>query len=178
MDSERTPRTLRVASREPKVFISFKHNRQMLWVATRLKTALEQRFVEVYRLIDDPRTGALFSDQIREGIASSDGLVALWSPLGSAAHYVKMEYRIARELGRPVALARSNNAPLPPDWNRDERFETLDNAVSWPRGLFARNMDPSFRLGGDWNALADRLAEWARSARDGTLPPHRPGGQL
>lgn len=163
---------------EPRVFISFKHNRPMSWIAKQMKFGLEQRFVEVYRLIDDPRTGSKFSDQIREGIEWSNALIALWSQQGAASHYVKLEYRTARELRRPIALVLGEgNPPLPPDWNPDERYERLD-MVAFPRGLFA-NADwsnPNIVRRQAWDQLLDRLAEFARGARDGKVvaPPPSP----
>jgi hypothetical protein len=162
-----------VAIPETRVFISFKHNRWMTWVASTAKLGLEQRFIQVYRLIDDPRTGALFSQQIREGIAWSHGVLVLWSPMGAASPWVQYEYNTARELGRPIALVRTNDAPPnPPDWIEDERTEELA-MVAWPRGLFARSMNPSVPAWkrGEWNALLDRLADWSRAARDRRLPP-------
>lgn len=162
------------ALREPRAFISFKHNRNMTWIANQLKFGLNQRFVEVYRLIDDPRTGALFTQQIDEGIEWSDFVVALWSDQGAASHYVRYEYRKARELPRAIALVKTTEAPLPPDWNPDERYETLDMVV-WPRGIFADTHDPNFgfRPGQQkWRALLDRLSAFARRARDGEIPAH------
>lgn len=161
---------------DPRVFLSFKHNRPMLWIAEQMKFGLEQRFVEVYRLIDNPRTGSKFSDQIKQGIEWSNALIVLWSQQGAASHYVRLEYRLARELRRPIALVLGQgNPPLPPDWNPDERYERLD-MVAFPRGFLATLGHPTITLRRSWDQLLDRLAEFARGARDGNVaaPPPSP----
>ena len=161
---------------EPRVFLSFKHNRPMLWIAEQMKFGLEQRFVEVYRLIDNPRTGSKFSDQIRQGIEWSNALIVLWSQQGAASHFVKLEYRLARELRKPIALVLGEgDPPLPPDWNPDERYERLD-MVAFPTRLLATCINPNIISRRPWDQLLDRLAEFARGARDGKVvaPPPSP----
>jgi hypothetical protein len=159
----------------PKVFISFKHNNAMSWVADHAKRALEKRFVDVYRLIDDPRTGAAFTEQIRSGITWADALVALWSVQGSESHYVRYEYRFARETSRPIALLLSKGAKPPADWNSDERYEELTKSILFPRFRWERI---AFRLGGEWDELMDSVAAFAREARDGKVVSHPKEGVL
>lgn len=161
---------------EPKAFLSFKHNRPIVWVAGALTAGLEQRFIEVIRLIDNPRTGEKFTESIREGITRSDALIALWTTQGSSSHYVKLEYRTARELRKPVALIRGHgNPPLPPDWDPDERYETM-HMIAFRGGIFANAVwaHPTIVNRKEWDALLDRLASYARDARDGKIKTPEP----
>jgi len=166
-----------------KVFISFKHNRAMMFVATQMKEGLAQRFVDVYRLVDDPMTGAKFTEQMRRGIAGTDAVIALWSELASKSTAVQFEYRTARELRKPIALVRcgvaprAREVPLPPDWDPDERYEPLDMVTFQPR-LWTNTLDPVIHNKVAWDRLLDRLADYARRARDGKIPPHQPSGPL
>lgn len=168
-----------VPTRNARVFVSFKHNRPMRWVANQMKSGLESRFVEVYRLIDDPRTGASFTEQINAGIAWADAVVALWTSTGAASRYVRYEYRRARDTNKPIALVKNRQVEPPPDWNPDERYENMD-MINFQSALWVNLFDPQFNpfRVREWQALLGRLADYACRARDGGIPPHVPGGSL
>lgn len=142
------------------VFLAFSHNRVASKVAQKIRDDLALREVFAYRAIDDPHPGWPLQQKLDAWIQSSDGVILLWSELGSKSRAVNEEYRTAKRMGKRICLVRFSGVKEPLDWSGEEWLDL--QGVSF--GFFGPQFhDPSSDP--QWSKFVDVLANFAREAR-------------
>lgn len=153
--------------RAPKVFLSFKHNRPMIWLANLVKKEMQTRHCIVERLLDDQRLAVNMRKQIEARTEWADCVFMLYSPAARNSPWVDFEYKTAKRLNKPIGLVLVLNARPPPGWDPGDRYVNL-RGVNFRSRLLSVFADPWIQNQPALNTVISQLAELAVRARNGT----------
>ncbi|MGF1535113.1 MAG: toll/interleukin-1 receptor domain-containing protein [Elainellaceae cyanobacterium] len=105
--------------------------------AAQLRQDLQRSGFQIWRDIEDMRSGQDWKNQLRQAIKAVDAVLVLLTPASVASQYVTWEWETAQTLDKRVIPILVQDCNVPQDLNRlhYHRLDTPENYVSGLMGL-------------------------------------------